>query len=139
MPTLLQVVAAPVVDQVMEKSRFRKPYVRIGGLFIAIGAFLYQQGAALGYGLAEHGTLLGKLLGAVPDRAAEYVETLRKHAASHLAEVEGYEKDFVQLYVARELRSIDIDIAADPPSRELGRKHRRIWHLSLWAFRSTEE
>ena len=122
MPTLLEVVAAPAVLQVIEKPLFGKPYVRIGRLFFAIGAFLYQQGGALGYGLTGHDTLLGKLLGADPHLAAEYIETLRKHAASHLAEVEEQEKTFLQLYIARELRSIDIDIAAYPPSKELEKK-----------------
>ena len=122
MPTLLEVVAAPAVLQVIEKPLFGKPYVRVGRLFVAIGAFLYQQGGALAYGLTERDTLLGKLLSADFHRAADYVETLRKQAGSHLAEVEGQEKTFLQLYLARELRVMDIDIAAYPPSKDLEKK-----------------
>ena len=122
MPTLLEVVAAPAVLQVIEKPLLGKPFVRVGRLFVAIGAFLFQQGGALGYGLTEHATLLGKLLGADPTRATEYVDTLRQKAATTLEDVSAQEKTFLQLYVARELRVMDIDIAAYPPSKDLEKK-----------------
>ena len=83
---------------------------------------MYQQGGALGFGLTGHATLLGKLLGAKPHLTANYVESLRKHEVSRLAEVEGQERNFLQLYAARELRAMDIDIAAYPPSNGLEQK-----------------
>lgn len=122
MPTLSQVIAAPVMQQISEKSLFGKPFVRGLALFGAIRAFMYQQGGALGFGLTGHATLPGKLLGVQPELTASYVESLRKREVAHLPKVEGQEKNFIQLYIARELRAMDIDIAAYPLSKGLGQK-----------------
>ncbi len=118
----MQTVAAPAVHKVIRSPLLGRQYVRVGPLFLAIGMFLYQQGGALGFGLREHATLLGKLLGSGPRLTAKYVESLRKHEASRLAEVEGQERNFLQLYAARELLAMDIDIAAYPPSKRLEQK-----------------
>ena len=122
MPTLSQVIAAPVMQQVSEKPLFGKPFVRVLVLFDAIGAFIYQQGSALAFGLTGHAILLGKLLGVQPELTSSYVESLRKHEVARLSEVNGQEKNFFQLYIARELRAMDIDIAASPSSKGLEQK-----------------
>ena len=122
MGSFLSVVAVPAVQQVTEKRLIGKPYVRIGRLFVVIGAWLYQQGGALGYGLKEHPGLLGKMLGVVPDLATESMDGLREFTALHLAEVEGKEKNFYQLYTVRELQVLGIDVTQWPPSKDLEKK-----------------
>ena len=110
------------MQQVSEKPLFGKPFVRVLALFGAIGAFMYQQGGSLGFGLTEHATLLGKLLSVQPELTASYVESLRKREVARLSKVEGQEKNFIQLYIARKLRAMDIYIAAYPLSKGLEQK-----------------
>lgn len=121
MASFMSLIAAPAVQQASEKGLFGKPYVRLGRLFMTIGMWVYQQGGALGCGLAGHPEILGKLLGATSGQA-EYVQSLREIADSTLEQLEGREKTFHYLYLDRELRAIGIDIASWPPSKALEKK-----------------
>ena len=122
--SFVTLVAAPAWRQVTEKTLFGKLYVRVGRLFMAVGYWVYQQGGALGYGLRGHPTLLGKVLGADPEKAAEYVaglgDVVREHPPE--AEAKGGEKTFFHLYVVPQLRGLGIDILAWPPSKDLDKK-----------------
>ena len=124
MPKFLSVVAAPAWKQVTKQPLFGRPYIRVGKLFAVVGAWIYQQGGALGYGLRGNPALLIKLLGVDPEKATEYVAGLGDEVRVHLAEAEavGLEKTFFHLYVVRELRRLGIDILAEPTSKELGKK-----------------
>ncbi len=122
MPLFISLVAAPAVQNASEKGLFGKPYVRLGRLYAAIGMWVYQQGGALGYRLTGHPEILGKLLEAPPNQAAEYVQSLRQTAHSTLEQVEGREKTFHYLYTDRELRATGIDMTSWPPSKVLEKK-----------------
>jgi hypothetical protein len=123
MPKFVTIVVAPALEQVIEQPFFGKPHARLGRLFTVVGAWVYPQGGALGYGLRGHPALLGKLLGANPDEATEYVtEALADLVREYPPEAEGGEKDFFHIYVVRGLRDVGVDILAWPPSKKLDEK-----------------
>lgn len=124
MPSFMSIVAAPAWKQVTKQPLFGKPYIRVGKLFAVVGAWVYQQGGALGYGLRGHPMLLGKLLGVDPEKAAEYVAGLEDAVKPRLveSEIQAREMTFFHLYVVYELRRLDMDILAWPPDKKLNEK-----------------
>lgn len=128
MTSFLTVIASPAIREVIEKSIFGKPYVRIGKLFHVLGYWVYQQGGVLGYALRDNPALLGKLA-APPEtpnmsstEIAETLEGLAETVASEMEEVKNEKKVFFYLFTVRELRSLGIELIKWPPDKNLNKK-----------------
>ncbi len=111
-PRFSSLVAGPALQEAVEKPPSGEPFVRLGKLFLVVGAWMFQQGGLLGCLLRGQPVLLGKMLGVPAGNAAEYVTGLRARAAEMLALVAGEEKTFFRLFVVRELLGVGVDITA---------------------------
>jgi hypothetical protein len=127
MINFIAIVAAPSIQLVLEKGLFGKPYIRLGKLVATVGCFVFQEGGVLGYALAGHPTLLGKLITDVStdiplEQFTKELTRTRGLVEKYLAEAEGQEKTFLDLYTIREFRGMGIDILARHPSKKLDEK-----------------
>ena len=111
------ILAAPPLERVIERRWFGKPYVRLGPLYMIVGAWLFQQGGALGYGLKGHPHLLGRLLKGFSG-SQDSVDGLRPSAETYLERAKGNERTFYHIFAAPELLSRGVDIDAWPQSKE---------------------
>jgi hypothetical protein len=102
----VNLLADTVLAKVAEKPRFGKPFIRIGPLVEAVGAYVFRSGGCLGYSLQNDPALLGKLLGADPERAVNYVIKLEDMADATaewlgLAEENNLENAYIHSEYAR--------------------------------------
>lgn len=123
----ITIVAAPTIQLVTEKGLFGKPYIRLGKLIGTVGFSVFQWFGVLGFALAGHPALLGKLYTDVftnisLEQFTKELTRTRGLVEKSLAETEGQEKTFFDLYTQRELRELGIDILARPLSDKLRKK-----------------
>lgn len=141
MINFIEIVAAPAIRLVTEKGLFGKPYVRLGKLVATVGNSVFQWGGVLGYALGGHPALLGKLYTDVStnvplEQFTKELTRTRGLVEKYLAEAEGQEKTFFDLYTQRELRELGIDILARRPSNKLDKKidMKLAWNVYALAF-----
>ena len=106
MSIFLSWVAGPTIQQVAERSFFRKQYVRVSRLIGIVGYWVYQQGGVLGYTLGEEPILLGKLMGLVAETdppADVYLNNFRPAVLDSLNTVDQDEMTFFQIYIVWKL------------------------------------
>ena len=113
----VSILAAPPLERVIERRWFGNSYVRLGPLYLIVGAWLFQQGGALGYGLKEQPHLLGKLLKG-SSGSQDLVDGLRPSVETYLERAKGSERTFYHIFAAPQLRSRGVDVDAWPPSKE---------------------
>jgi hypothetical protein len=141
MINFIEIVAAPTIRLVTEKGLFGKPYIRLGKLVATVGNSVFQWGGVLGYALAGHPALLGKFCTDVSrnvplEQFTKELTRTRGLVEKYLAEAEGQEKTFFELYTQREFRELGIDILARGPSNKLDKKIDMVvaWNVISLAF-----
>ena len=115
-------IADAVVAKAAEKPLLGKPFIRLGPLFMRVGATVFEAGGCLGYALRENKPLLGKLLGVDPDRAGTYIAGLERSAHGRSDYAAAGEQTLLEAYVRWELALMGILDSDGIDEKELGRK-----------------
>lgn len=105
---LVNYIADTAIVNAAENPRFRKPFIRLGPLFMSVGAWVFQNGGCLGYALRDNPALLGKLLGVDADNAAAYIEGSKATAQSRSDWVNAGERSLFNAYVLLEFGKLEI-------------------------------
>ena len=85
---------------VVQKGILGRRYVPVAPPLLQMGLWLFQCGAALGFGLREHPVILGKLLGGGRDDAAEYAARQEPWTSDLMSRASQEGEDFEQLCLA---------------------------------------
>ncbi len=115
-------LASPAFQRVQQKRLFGKPYIRLGPLVFTVGGWVFEQGALLGYGLKRQQEILAKLLGSPIGDELSFIRSIRNEAETRLRETPADKFNLFEMYVARELRLMGIDLPTSSPNKALDRK-----------------
>ena len=105
---LLRALLPECTATVVQKSILGRRYVPLAPPLFRMGLWLFQCGAALGFGLREHPVILGKLLGGGRDAAGEYVAQQEPWTSDLMSRASQEGGDFEQLCLAPGLAVLGI-------------------------------